>query len=615
MERHLSNLEKICRFCSKKIVISKGYRHPKTVLDYKETLMHLFRINSNENNEIFPKNLCNTCKKKLDIYQKTKECSSSFIPVEFVPHGDNCELCTSLSTSKGKGTFWTSIDKALLAIGYQKYMNEVSGDRTFYHIDCTERGIYSDVTVVIKPDYTWNLVIFQTEVHISDSNLVVLDIDNLQDFALKLNNMRICEGNKDFKDILERRVDIKEPFPATDSVRSSHVEASVGKTKLVKSNFDVIRHSQCQYAIFDGSKTRCLKCSDQRKNLYSLRTRSEKESDNRVSDSSKTNIRFLSRDELIQRLENAQKVKQEALKRVSKLSVKVAEMVRTESVGLSKSSNELVKKVFEKQDFTFEEGTPMSLLWQQQAKQCSGAKRSMRWHPLIIRWCLSIYHTSPAAYKQIASKRNKFLVLPHINTLKKYINFTSPTSGFNPDIIDKLIEDSKLASLEEFQKNVSISFDEMKLQAGLMYNKSSGKLVGFTEMGEVNEEISNFNSQCKEMPEEDLGRKLARYVNVFMVRGICSSLEYVFGYHASLGFTSDELFPLVWEATEVLEDIGFKVRSWVCDGASPNRKFFKINVLQNDGGDKHHTVNRLILPEKYSSFQTFHICLRQPEIT
>ena len=55
----------------------------------------------------------------------------------------------------------------------------------------------------------------------------------------------------------------------------------------------------------------------------------------------------------------------------------------------------------------------------------------MRWHPLIIRWCLSVYFSSPAAYKQIASKRLGFLKLrlgflklPHVNTLKQYCKFS-----------------------------------------------------------------------------------------------------------------------------------------------------------------------------------------------
>ena len=62
-----------------------------------------------------------------------------------------------------------------------------------------------------------------------------------------------------------------------------------------------------------------------------------------------------------------------------------------------------------------------------------------------------------------------------------------------------------------------------------------------------------------------------------MVRGIYTNLESTIGYHASHGFTSDQLFPLVWEATLILEVEGFKVRSWVCDGTTPNRAFFKIN--------------------------------------
>ena len=84
----------------------------------------------------------------------------------------------------------------------------------------------------------------------------------------------------------------------------------------------------------------------------------------------------------------------------------------------------------------------------------------------MIRWCLSIYHTSPTAYKHITSKRNKFLVLPHVNTLRKYINYVTPSSGFTKDIIEKTIIDSKLLELQDNQKNVRLVFDEMRIQSG-----------------------------------------------------------------------------------------------------------------------------------------------------
>ena len=62
----------------------------------------------------------------------------------------------------------------------------------------------------------------------------------------------------------------------------------------------------------------------------------------------------------------------------------------------------------------------------------------MRLHKVIFRWCLSIFQIIPAAYKQIAMKQNKFVALPNINTLKKYINFTETMSGFNPEILEQV---------------------------------------------------------------------------------------------------------------------------------------------------------------------------------
>ena len=121
-------------------------------------------------------------------------------------------------------------------------------------------------------------------------------------------------------------------------------------------------------------------------------------------------------------------------------------------------------------------------------------------------------------------------------------------TGFNPDIIKQLIKDSKLEVLEDYKKDVSLLFDEMKIQSNLVYKKSTGKIVGFVGMGDINEEISWFQIKCEDN-DKSFGKKVAKYVNVFMVRGILSKFSYRIGYHASIGFTGDQLFPLVWEAT------------------------------------------------------------------
>ena len=78
---------------------------------------------------------------------------------------------------------------------------------------------------------------------------------------------------------------------------------------------------------------------------------------------------------------------------------------------------------------------------------------------------------------------------------------------------------------------------------------------------------------------EDEGEKpdFSKYINVFFERGIFSKLCSPTGYDSSMGFTGDQLFPLVWESTRILEELGFKVKSWTCYVATPNQKFLRIN--------------------------------------
>ena len=118
--------------------------------------------------------------------------------------------------------------------------------------------------------------------------------------------------------------------------------------------------------------------------------------------------------------------------------------------------------------------------------------------------------------------------MPHVNTLKKYINYTEAASGINPDVIEQFVKDSKLASLEEFEKNVSLSFDETKIKLRLAYKKGTGKIIGFTDMGDINDKIKTLMNRF-----EDKGKNhvFARYINVFIRRGIFSRLCSPIGYH------------------------------------------------------------------------------------
>ena len=93
-------------------------------------------------------------------------------------------------------------------------------------------------------------------------------------------------------------------------------------------------------------------------------------------------------------------------------------MVSEKGVNVSDDHLELLKNLIESHELLFDDNTPQSLLWNQQKEFASKYNsRGMRWHPLIIRWCLSIYHSFPATYRQLSNKNLGPLNLPHINTL------------------------------------------------------------------------------------------------------------------------------------------------------------------------------------------------------
>ena len=97
-----------------------------------------------------------------------------------------------------------------------------------------------------------------------------------------------------------------------------------------------------------------------------------------------------------------------ALYEVAKLSVKVPHLIANQGVKVARDEEQIVKEVMKNQLKTSDENTPMGLLQQQQYEQPQKSPKDMIWHPLIVRWCLSIYQSSPATHQYSASERNNF---------------------------------------------------------------------------------------------------------------------------------------------------------------------------------------------------------------
>ena len=202
----------------------------------------------------------------------------------------------------------------------------------------------------------------------------------------------------------------------------------------------------------------------------------------------------------------------------------------------------------------------------------------------MIRWCLSLKLTSSASYHALRS--SNVLVLPSECILRDYTHFVKAKPGFQSEIDKQLCREAKLDSIPDYQKYVCLVFDEVKVKEDLVYDKHSVSLLGFVQMGDVNDHLSKFENKLLETTKP----QLATHMLTFMVSGILSDLEFPYVSFPCSSITGDQLYSIVWGCIRRLEACGFKVLVITCDGASTNRTFFKLHTsTTNDGAYK--TVN------------------------
>jgi hypothetical protein len=204
----------------------------------------------------------------------------------------------------------------------------------------------------------------------------------------------------------------------------------------------------------------------------------------------------------------------------------------------------------------------MNLFWQEQKKLLSNNSTGVRYHPMIIRYCLSLAAKSPACYEEL--RKSKILKLPSQRTLRDYRNSIRPNTGFQEEVIEELKVQAH--SYFDVQRYVVLLFDEMKVMSNLVFDKVTGELIGYIDL--VDPDI-NFGTLEKV-------NDIATHALVFFVRGICTELKFSLAYFATHGFTSYQLMPLFWEAIGILE---MSCNLWVIsrdsDGASPYRRLYR----------------------------------------
>ncbi|XP_070177740.1 uncharacterized protein [Littorina saxatilis] len=154
------------------------------------------------------------------------------------------------------------------------------------------------------------------------------------------------------------------------------------------------------------------------------------------------------------------------------------------------------------------------------------------------------------------------LKLPGESTLRDYSNYIHPEGGFNPEVVAEI--KAAADNLKENDRFVVLLHDEMSVKVDLVWDSKSGEQVGFV----------NLNQWTWEMGTNTV----ASHVLVFFVVGVNSNLKYSMGYFGTRTATSDQMYPLFWQALALLElTCKLKVIASTSDKASPNQRLYQLH--------------------------------------
>eukprot|EP00731_Ephydatia_muelleri_P010026 Em0005g612a len=107
--------------------------------------------------------------------------------------------------------------------------------------------------------------------------------------------------------------------------------------------------------------------------------------------------------------------------------------------------------------------------------------------------------------------------------------------GFSEDNDVMLMEAAQVDTCAERDKYVNILMDEMYIREDIVYEKHSGKMIGFANLGDVNNRLAILEQrlQCTTVDQStklSSDRLVAKRMMVFMVRGksVIEIVQYVF---------------------------------------------------------------------------------------
>lgn len=242
---------------------------------------------------------------------------------------------------------------------------------------------------------------------------------------------------------------------------------------------------QCENCelILPPSRKRCGSCEEYRQVLNRMLYRilhEDKQQDDRVDCQSHTNYRRLTNEEKCERLKNLHSKTVLLTQKLDRLKAKVDSLVEERGVFVEDDLHEHLTDILSNSTDVIAASHPEDsfahTFWQAQCKALSLSKMtSMKWDPVIIKWCLYLRHLSGGrAYEML--RESGVVKLPSQRTLRDYTYYTETKCGFSDDVDLQLVEVANLNTCKEKDKYVILLMDEMHIKEDLVYDKHSGNI-------------------------------------------------------------------------------------------------------------------------------------------
>ena len=169
---------------------------------------------------------------------------------------------------------------------------------------------------------------------------------------------------------------------------------------------------------------------------------------------------------------------------------------------------------------------------------------------------------SPKAYAHL--RKENILPLPSPSVLRKMISAVSGSFGFNHFAIKELADYMRNRPLNE--RYCSLMWDEITISSEITFNKNTFQFEGFVDHNWGDTEFNPEDNRAE--PQDD---RLADHALVLIVRPyMINKIQTIGVFPAKGAVKGKDLFRIIMKALILLEEVGARVLSLVCDGAQTN---------------------------------------------